>query len=218
MRLFLLAAGVLALGTGTASAQEATYDWSGLYVGAQIGHAWGDAKVDYLNPVVFASSHEPDGYLGGFYLGYNHNLSNNLVLGVDADIAWSRADSGFKPLLPSLTDFGAVDTGYSAALRARAGFAAGRLLPYVAGGLAVSRAKFSYDMISQDAVISDTMVGWTLGAGMDYAATDNLILRAEYRYSDFGDGRKNAFSAFPKHQAHYTLKTQDFRLGLAYKF
>jgi outer membrane immunogenic protein len=34
---------------------------------------------------------------------------------------------------------------------------------------------------------SDTADGWTEGAGNEYAWTDNLILRAEYRHAEFGE-------------------------------
>ncbi len=30
------------------------------------------------------------------------------------------------------------------------------------------------------------MTGWAAGAGVDYAATDNVIVRLEYRYTDYG--------------------------------
>ncbi|MGX9117301.1 outer membrane protein [Mesorhizobium sp. BHbsci] len=35
--------------------------------------------------------------------------------------------------------------------------------------------------------LSDTETGWTAGAGAEYAFTDNLTARVEYRYADFGD-------------------------------
>lgn len=222
MHKLLVTAAITLLAASPAAAQDAAYDWSGVYVGAEVGYGQSDAHVDYFNPIstpsIYSSSHNPEGWLGGAYAGYNHHLSSNLVVGVDADIARSGAYSGFKALLPSAFNFGAVDIDYSAALRARVGFAVDRFLPYVAGGIAISRARFAYDMTSEDAVISSTLSGWTLGAGFEYAATDNLILRAEYRYSDFGAGRENAFPTFPTHQGRYDLKTQDVRFGISYKF
>lgn len=219
MRQLLFAASVFALSTGSATAQDAAYDWSGFYIGVQAGYDWGKSDVAYASPILTGvSAHDPRGGLAGAYAGYNHHFSNNLVLGVDADIAWTTADSSFKALLPYRNSFGAVDIDYTAAIRTRVGFSLDRFLPYIAGGLAVSRAKFSYDMTQEDAIISSTLTGWTLGAGLDYAASDNLILRGEYRYSDFGNGRQNAFPAFPADQGRYDLQNQDLRLGIAYKF
>ncbi len=51
-------------------------------------------------------------------------------------------------------------------------------------------------------------------AGVEYAFTDNLVGRAEYRYTDFGDF-DFAISNFT---ATSDLTTNDVRLGIAYKF
>lgn len=225
----LLLAGLLATVSTAAFAADAIveepvlpagFSWTGAYVGAQLGYSWGDADLNYNDPAIpllRRSSHDPDGFVGGIYLGYNYQLPNNIVLGVDADIAWSGADSAFRTL-PDAPRQTAMDVDYSAALRARLGFAVDRWMPYVAGGLAVSRATFVYDMLLADAEITDTLVGWTLGGGVEFAATDNLIVRGEYRYADFGDGSANAFAGFPDDQARYNLKSHDVRIGVAYKF
>ena len=34
----------------------------------------------------------------------------------------------------------------------------------------------------------DTLHGWTIGGGVDYAVTDRVFTRLEYRYNDFGSG------------------------------
>jgi outer membrane immunogenic protein len=35
---------------------------------------------------------------------------------------------------------------------------------------------------------SNTQVGWTVGAGVNYMATDNVMLGVEYLYVDLGEG------------------------------
>ncbi|WP_365938639.1 hypothetical protein [Mesorhizobium sp.] len=45
---------------------------------------------------------------------------------------------------------------------------------------------------------------------MDYAMTDNLLLRAEYRYTDFGT------ESLPN--GNVDLKINEVRFGIAYKF
>lgn len=225
MKTILLASALFAMSAGQAVAADAiattpaTFVWTGGYVGLQAGHSWGNADVSYLSPgfLPLFSSPDPNGFAGGVYAGYNYQLANNVVLGVDADIAWTRARSGFQPF--NTFTRATVDIDYTAALRARIGYASDRWLPYVSGGLALSRAEISYDMAVQDAVIRDTLIGWTLGAGVEYAASDVLIFRAEYRYSDYGDGvTASAFPAFPNDRAVYDLRSSDIRLGVAYKF
>ncbi len=57
-----------------------------------------------------------------------------------------------------------------------------------------------------------TMVGFTLGGGIDFAMTDHILLRAEYCYSDFGK------KEFKKDYLKLGYKTNDFHVGVAYKF
>ena len=60
-----------------------------------------------------------------------------------------------------------------------------------------------------------TRAGWTIGGGVDYAATDNLVLRLEYRYTDFG---KQNFDLNNSTNYSRKLSTNDIRIGVAYKF
>jgi len=70
---------------------------------------------------------------------------------------------------------------------------------------------------------STTRLGWTAGAGAESLLWGNWILRAEYRYADYGtwnsavDTRANAFTTLT---ATYALKlrTQTSTIGIAYKF
>ncbi|OPB29042.1 outer membrane protein [Bartonella sp. WD12.1] len=109
---------------------------------------------------------------------------------------------------------------WSGATRVRLGAAFDRIMPYVAGGIAYSQIKASVtakDAAGTETVVeglsgSKTLVGYTLGAGVDFAMTDSVMLRAEYRYSDFGKKK------FINDQVEVDLKTNDFRVGVAYKF
>ncbi|AQX19208.1 outer membrane protein [Bartonella sp. WD16.2] len=110
---------------------------------------------------------------------------------------------------------------WSGATRVRLGFAFDRIMPYVAGGVAYSQIKASVTTKAQGATTetpdeelsdSKTMVGYTLGAGVDFAMTDSVMLRAEYRYSDF------CKKSFINDNAKVDFKTNDFRVGVAYKF
>ena len=45
---------------------------------------------------------------------------------------------------------------------------------------------------------SSTRVGWTIGAGAEYAITDNITLKAEYLYVDLGSSTfSTPAAAFP---------------------
>ncbi|WP_375623097.1 outer membrane protein [Bartonella sp. TT119HLJHH] len=110
---------------------------------------------------------------------------------------------------------------WAGATRVRIGFAAAdRIMPYVAGGVAYTQLEAAYGVlkegnktfVSGSSDETATMVGFTIGGGLDFAVTDNVLLRAEYRYSDYG---KKKFFAKEK---EYNFRTNDFRVGVAYKF
>ncbi|MEL6088703.1 outer membrane protein [Bartonella schoenbuchensis] len=110
---------------------------------------------------------------------------------------------------------------WSGATRVRIGFAVDRIVPYIAGGVAYAQLQNTFsrsiEMESHEITsssLSDTkmMVGYTLGGGVDFAMADNVILRAEYRYSDFGKQK------FAKDKLELDYQTNDFRVGVAYKF
>ncbi|WP_336278838.1 outer membrane protein [Bartonella sp. CB175] len=123
------------------------------------------------------------------------------------------------------TDGYSVKEKWTGATRVRIGFAADRFLPYVAGGIAYTQLRSvhtvsiagkdeNYQIIASGTVSDETksLVGYTLGAGVDFAITDNVMVRAEYRYSDFGKKK------FGKDKYEVSYKTNDFRVGVAYKF
>ncbi|WP_375649306.1 porin [Bartonella sp. MU70NMGDW] len=110
---------------------------------------------------------------------------------------------------------------WAGATRVRIGFAAAdRIMPYVAGGVAYTQLEAAHGevkvgdktFVSGSSAETATMVGFTIGGGLDFAVTDNVLLRAEYRYSDYG---KKKFFAKEK---EYNFRTNDFRVGVAYKF
>lgn len=113
---------------------------------------------------------------------------------------------------------------WSGATRVRIGFAAvDRIMPYVAGGIAYAQIQRVDSIKVKDennayigtATVSDvskTMVGFTIGGGIDFAMTDNVLLRAEYRYTDYGK------KVFVNGTDKLAYTTNDFRVGVAYKF
>lgn len=228
MNKLLLASTLLCAMSGSALAADAivesppevyvspAFNWTGGYIGGQVGYLWGDGDAsgpDFGGGPVDASV-EPDGWLGGIYVGYNYQFTNNVVLGIDADFAWTGADDE-STIFDDAGPAGTLETelDWEGAVRTRLGYAVDRFLPYIAGGVAFGRLSGeAFDAggasLGDD---DDTGTGWTLGVGLDYAFTDNIIGRAEYRYTDFGDfDFTDGISA--------DLTTNDVRLGIAYKF
>jgi outer membrane immunogenic protein len=135
-------------------------------------------------------TYEVSGALLGATLGYNHQVGS-WVLGIEGDIDWSSIGgqvtgpvmgipATFETQLPWLNTF-----------RGRVGYAFGSFLPYITGGGAFGgvRATDAITIPGSGNVLgglSDVRLGWTAGAGLEYALTQNLSVKAEYLYVDLG--------------------------------
>ncbi|MCZ2203686.1 outer membrane protein [Bartonella sp. A05] len=117
----------------------------------------------------------------------------------------------------------ALQKKWAGATRARVGFAFDRFMPYVVGGVSYAQLQEIVEVSlkrkgidQEDSVnISDEakmMLGYTFGVGIDYAMTKNAIMRAEYRYSDLGKKK------VAEDKMELAYKTNDLRVGVAYKF
>jgi outer membrane immunogenic protein len=189
----LLLVGVAAVGFSSATyaadliIQEPVYspgvvdvggNWEGVYLGAFIGGASGTASTDEPVPFLEDESMDISGWMVGVNAGANFYITDGVVGGIVGDIAWSDV-SGEETY--DGDDYG-FDINWQGSLRGKLGFDAGAFMPYVTGGLAFANGTFSVDDFSE----SNTHVGWTVGAGVEIAATEDLSIDILYRYSDFG--------------------------------
>ncbi|MCB2072537.1 MAG: porin family protein [Novosphingobium sp.] len=189
-----------AVSFATPAAAE-TFD--GPYVGVTAG--WNRAEVAdrTLDAATIDAEAARDSAVIGIYGGYNHKVTDSIVLGVEAGLAAAiddnvRAQSSGQALT--------VDPRYSFDLSARAGYLVNsKTLIYARGGYANQRIRNTLETASGTARSSDNLDGWTVGGGVEYAITPHISARAEYRYSDFGRSGGN----FDRHQ---TL------IGVSYNF
>lgn len=187
----LAASAAIMFGAGSATAADITgtsagYDWSGPYIGAHAGYLWGEADVTYDGE---DGGGDLDGFWGGALAGYNYQR-DAFVLGLEGDVGFGSAGGNGvvispPPLPPHAHDY-TYTMDWNAHLRARAGLAVDKLLFFVTGGLAAARHELGVEEQEYEGDDSQTHYGWTLGGGVEYAVTDNLLLRAEYLYDDYG--------------------------------
>lgn len=204
------------------AAAPAPFNWSGFYVGAHGGYGWGDA--DALASDV--PDQEPKGGFGGLQIGYDHQFSNNVVLGAVADISFGKIDDSV-PSGNYMTMNGEVD--YFGTVRGRAGYAIDRFLPYITGGLAWAHSEAgiscptgapfgacSMPALSGQSRSDDTIAtGWIAGIGLDYAFADNWSANVEYLHADFGRDTYD-LDLFGEGEVETNLNTVKF--GINYRF
>lgn len=221
--LIAIAAGSATVATaGERRSYDGSYDWTGAYAGLQVGYGWSSSRYSddtYLNEA------NPDGVIGGGYIGYNYQMPSRLVLGIEADIAASgmKGSDGQRYLDdPSISIAGValdLETKWSGAVRGRIGYAYGRYLPYIAGGVSFTDYEYRFEDHVNNIVPftrNQSRTGWNIGTGLEYAANDWMIVRAEYRYTDFGtDHFPNDYSG---PYSKLELQTHDLRLGIGMRF
>ncbi|MGH6854653.1 MAG: outer membrane protein, partial [Aestuariivirga sp.] len=179
-------------------------NWSGWYAGSLAGYAFGrseiyndDAGLEEFDGDSFR--HKPEGFMSGLALGYNWQpTGGGLVFGLEGDVSSLHLNE---------TDFeGTTDDGIQTiisgmgTLRGRLGYGSDRLHIYGTGGLALAHiSQFAGDTDCDvdpcdgwdrsDALFNtgDWKLGWTLGAGAEYRAFGNWIVRGEYLYVDLGN-------------------------------
>src|SRR6478736_80612 len=207
------------------------FNWSGFYIGADIGYSWASVDSSFESPFETNLDIGPnaDGVVGGLYVGYNAQFGQIVVgLEADAELASASGDGTLDLLVgrPGDRFRTSADESWRGSVRARLGYAIDTFMPYITGGVAWS----DWDLHNSlnDVVFgdfeernSDTLVGWTIGAGLEYAFTPNLIGRVEYRYTDFGSSDNTGFNGvFPVTNLRNSVDLTDntVRLGIAYKF
>jgi outer membrane immunogenic protein len=135
---------------------------------------------------------------------------------LDADINFANIDSDGESLGAVVGDEVSGKMSWNGATRLRLGYAMDRFLPYIAGGLAFGELEADYDFGGISDSFSDTMFGWTIGAGFEYAITDTFTTRFEYRYTDYGSFDGDFFPAAA--DVSSDLTSHDIRMGVAWKF
>jgi outer membrane immunogenic protein len=205
-----------------ATVAEPAYEWTGFYAGVQLGYGWGRLRTDEV-PIQYGGIDRSDswaanGALGGIHAGYNQAYGQ-LVLGTVADVEASGVSGSLNQPYAGLMD---TRIDVQGSLRARLGYALGPALFYTTGGVAVASVSTTYDAVANGSGTktdssSHALVGWTLGAGLEYAIARNWTTRVEYRYTDFGSFTDRPVTD-PSYQYPTSVKTQAVRIGVSYRF
>jgi outer membrane immunogenic protein len=216
------------------------YNWTGLYVGGNIGYSVGRNRVgeNAANPFAIPFSAQsftlsPAGWLGGGQIGYNWQTTPNWVVGVEADWQWTGQKDSVcldECLIPDQYITVEQQIRWLATLRGRVGYAQQGWLWYVTGGGAWGNVREN-DVLSDDSTVppaavsfSQTKSGWTLGGGVETALTGNWSAKLEYLYVDLGTttntfGFTGSIAATTLTETINThVRDNIFRLGLNYRF
>jgi outer membrane immunogenic protein len=190
---------------------DPVYNWTGSYIGGNIGYSWGRLRDDSTltngaGTILFASSGSSnlDGVVGGVQIGYNWQ-AQNWVWGLEADIQGTDERGRRDFVCPSgvcTPPFGVIAVflnppvpvsmdqklEWFGTVRGRAGvLVSPKVLLYATGGLAYGEVKTSETIGGLTGFSkSDTKAGYTVGAGIEGAIGGNWTAKLEYLYVDLG--------------------------------
>jgi outer membrane immunogenic protein len=232
-----------------AAPAAAAFDWTGCYVGVNGGGAASGSSfssavgpgthltdpADLATASAFGTGSANDlGFIGGGQAGCNLQTSS-FVVGIEGDWDYFGSNPTFNNPNGTLITGDTVSitqslkTSSLATVRPRLGIVSDRTLIYATGGAAF--AKVSYTQTYADtlnnavgaATGSTTLVGWTVGAGWEWAWTDHVTVKTEYLFARFPTtsalgGILDTAGGVNALHGSSDLTIQTARLGLNYRF
>jgi high affinity Mn2+ porin len=210
--------------------------WTGFYVGAHMGYAWGRSNWSQAPDLLsdsFSLSKPIDmfqntgSYFEGIQLGYDYMLPNRVVLGVIVDASFPSFQDANGLSIGGMSFLTSSSLGpqtfsetmlMSGTVRGRVGYAPGNWLFYATGGFAWTRNQSAVTPLGGDSTDSPLVsrFGWAAGAGVEFPIKPHWTGSVEYLYTRYGHTGvffPNAGQAFVS-----DFPLQQVRVGLNYRF
>ncbi|MBO0718414.1 MAG: porin family protein, partial [Rhizobiales bacterium] len=202
---------------------SAPFSWTGCYAGVHAGGGW-------MRDTFEGGDVNGGGGFAGGQLGCNIQVGA-IVWGVEGEAAWSSLTDHFhfdglafngSNFVNEVSDT-TTHNRWSADVAARAGVAVDRTLVYGKVGVAAGGFAFSFTQTgpglnaNQDG--GATLGGLLLGAGVEYALTQNWNVKLEYDHVDYFAKSVGFDSPFLGHLTETDAATTDvLKLGVNYRF
>jgi outer membrane immunogenic protein len=198
----------------TKVASVTTYDWTGPYVGVNVGLGFNTSNL-----TVDSHSIRPNGLHVGGTLGYNRQ-SGSIVYGLETDLAIATSSHSLicspntRPPPPIVCE---TKNRMLGTVRGRAGYAFDRWLPYLTAGVGYGYLQAT----STDPTVPPAnafKAGWTAGLGVEYAFLGSWSLKLEYLYVCLGRVAGGLTCSTQVGPTNPSIKHSLVRAGLNYRF
>ena len=212
MKAIVFAAGALSLLTANAFGADlglpikaapmaAPFTWTSCYAGGQAGGGWGQKNVTDSAAAVapfsgFTSANvDISGYMVGGQIGCDYQFAPNWVVGIEGAATGGRiGGSTVVPQPAAIPGDGATfkeTTDFLSTATARVGYAWDRWLFYAKGGAAWAGDRYSATGVFLGAPFDfeglETKLGWTAGAGVEWAFSNIWSVKVEYDFYGLGN-------------------------------
>lgn len=185
------------------------FTWTGFYIGANAGYAFGEqnatttglssAAQGAINAGIVPGGAKSDkgGFTGGGQIGYNYQIGR-YVLGLETDFQYTdRKQTSTVSTLAGYTAAYRSQLDYLGTVRGRIGYTVDNWMIYATGGFAYGEVKLGYAGINPtyDVIAAgrnSTATGYAVGGGIEYAIPAlNLggsaaTIKVEYLYYNLG--------------------------------
>ena len=171
-----------------AYAPPPAYNWSGFYIGGNLGAAWTNGNYsDAAGNTFNGGGTSTTQFVGGGQVGANYEFWGGAVIGVEGDFEWLPNTSNTSNTITDATGNTASLTAnnrWLATVTGRLGYAFDRVLVYGKGGAAWVGASSPAITINGIPFTStgNSNMGWTAGVGVEWAFAGTWSVRAEYDY------------------------------------
>ena len=210
-------------------------DWTGLYVGAHVGTAWGHsswATSDASGSLNLFQPLDPFADTGsvfaGVQVGYDYQLANRVVVGIVADASfpsWPNLDgisiggisTYFSPSLAGPVSYSETVLS-SGTIRARIGYAFNDWLLYATGGFAWTYNQQTLTQLATGMTDQPFLwrLGWAGGAGVEAPIAPHWTASLEYLFTRLGSKDVTFPSVGQRYASDFSL--QQLRAALNYRF
>lgn len=168
-------------------------NWSGIYIGGQVGYDWAVNKYTYNNGAGIVEDFNesqvksPGSAAGGGHAGIQGQFGN-WVLGLEGNYNWTS----LKQDDVSVAIQGAprsLKIDGIAAVVGKVGYSFDRWMIYAKGGWADADINTTATTAGVSGAVKKWQSGYTIGTGIDYKITQNWVAGLEFDYYNFAYNR-----------------------------
>jgi outer membrane immunogenic protein len=171
------------------------FTWTSCYAGLHAGGGWGEKDLTdtlgiFSGITGFASANvDITGYMIGGQIGCNYQFAPSWVVGIEGAASGGSISKTGNIAVPGGDDASfKATTDFLASITGKIGYAWDRWMLYGKGGVALVGDRYHIADVAQTYAFdgSEDRIGWTAGAGIEWAFTPEWSVKLEYDYYGFG--------------------------------
>jgi opacity protein-like surface antigen len=210
------------------------FNWSGFYVGGQVGYGWGHTTADSFSvstgAFIATGENDRNGWFGGGQIGYNYVFASRWLVGIEGDIAGGDINGSAVNCSSATACAGSeVKTSWFGTVRGRLGYAWNNWMLFGTGGGAWVHHSTDRTILASAALpaavgavasSSGTDGGWTAGGGVEWGFAPHWSAKLEYLYIHYDGTNTFTYPAFPAadRRNESTSHLNIVRVGVNYLF